>query len=310
MKIEILMSAYNGEAYIREQLDSLLSQSVDDCHITVRDDGSRDGTASILQQYQQRFPEKLSLIVDRENLGYPDCFWKLLACAPKADMYAYCDQDDVWDPDKLRCCEEKCRHVDPSSPMLYIHDYQVCDGQLTVYEEHHVDTGLLLRDSLYKSIYYSFAPGFSMVLNEALRQRLLRDPLMKKDIPHDRWTMWSGLVAGEIVHDGRMLVKYRRHEKTVTQTGKSNLIMLREWWRDDVMSDRLAGWSVIARRFADCYKDDMDAIDKSCYARWRFIAGGGSGIAAYFRRLFYPHRLKPTLAGEVVLRICFLMNKK
>ncbi len=310
MKIEILMSTYNGRTYIQEQLDSLLSQSHDDFHITVRDDGSKDGTLPILEQYRERFPEKIFVIADQRNLGYPDCFWELLACAPRADMYAFCDQDDVWDSDKLRCCVEKCADIDPSTPVLYLHDYQICDAQLNVYEEHHIDTSLLSKDNIYKSIYYFFAPGFSMVLNESLRQRMLRDPLAKKDIPHDRWTMWSGLIAGQMIHDDRMLVKYRRHEKTVTQTGKNNLIMLREWWRDDIMGDRFAGWSRIARYFADCYRNEMEQIDENCYDRWRFIAGSNKGIASYFKRLFFPRRLKPTLAGEIVLRICFAMNKK
>ena len=304
------MSTYNGERYIREQLDSLLSQSHGDCHITARDDGSGDGTAQILREYQARFPGKLTAIVDQGNLGYPDCFWELLARAPRADMYAFCDQDDVWNRDKLSCCAERCAGIDPASPILYVHDYEVCDAQLNVYEAHHVDDGMLARTGLYKAIYYVSAPGFSMVLNEALRQRILRDPLMKRDIPHDRWTLWCGMVAGEIVHDDRMLVKYRRHEKSVTQTGKNHLIVLREWWREDIASDRLAGWSRIARYFADCYRDEMAQIDKNCCDRWRFIAGGGKGPVSYLRRLFFPHRLKPALAGEIALRICFAMNKK
>ena len=310
MKVEILISTYNGEKYIKEQLDSLLSQSHGDYHITVRDDGSKDGTLNILRQYQTENPERIALIEDRQNLGYPDCFWTLLMHAPEADLYAFCDQDDVWDRDKLKCCAEKCGAFDPSVPILYVHDYQLCDGDLQVYQDHRIDDRLLSRESIYKTIYYVMAPGFSMVLNQALRQRIIRDALMKRSIPHDRWTLWCGMIAGTIVHDTRLLVKYRRHESTVTQTGKNNLIVLKEWWEEDVLGDRLAGWSRIAVYFADCYKVETDRIGSHCYAKWRSIAGADKGLIAYFKRLFTPVRLKPTFIGEMVLRICFLLNKK
>lgn len=310
MRIEILMSTYNGEKYLEEQIDSLLNQDYSNYHITIRDDGSKDGTVDILKRYQVIAQEKLSVITGEKNLGYPDCFWSLLSNAPQADFYAFCDQDDVWEHNKLSCCAELCSGIDPSIPLLYTHDYWVCDASLKPYEEHHSGPGIPPREDIYRTIYYVSSPGFTMILNRALRDRILRDPLMGRNYPHDRWTLWCGLAAGRIVHDQRLLVKYRRHDASVTQTGKNNWIILKEWWREDVQGTRLSDWSRIARNFADCYQDELADIAPDCPETWRFIAGGYSGVLSYFKRLFLPRKLKTTLSGEIVLRICFALNKK
>ncbi len=126
MKLIVLLSAYNGEKYIREQLDSLLAQSLCGVEIFVRDDGSTDRTRGILEEYREQ--GMLSWIAG-ENLGPSQSFWQLLRNCDDADYYAFCDQDDVWDPDKLEVAVQALQQLDPVNPALYCGDVRVTDAE-------------------------------------------------------------------------------------------------------------------------------------------------------------------------------------
>ena len=97
-KVNILLSTYNGEKFIKQQIESLLAQTYENIAIHVRDDGSTDGTIGLLNQYSGN--PKVHLYFG-DNLGYRKSFAWLLSNCCDADFYAYCDQDDVWMPDKI-----------------------------------------------------------------------------------------------------------------------------------------------------------------------------------------------------------------
>lgn len=99
--VEILMTTYNGAAYVREQLDSILAQTYSDWHLTVSDDGSSDNTVTIVTEYAQRHPEKIQLLQKTRRFGSPSLHFMSLIAEADADIIALCDQDDVWFPDKL-----------------------------------------------------------------------------------------------------------------------------------------------------------------------------------------------------------------
>lgn len=307
MRIEILLSTYNGEKYLRELLDSLVEQDYDDYHITIRDDGSSDSTPEIIKEYEDKYRELITWLDTGDNLGYPDCFWYLLEHAQKADMYAFCDQDDVWKKDKLKSCSLKCKDRYKEEPILYVHDYEVSDGDLNIYDKHRLSDEGFKKDYPYTTVFYVMTQGFTMIINDKLRRRILSDKLKGRDIAHDRWTFWCGLFAGDIIYDDNLLAIYRRHEASVTETGKGVPFLIKDWWTNDVVGDRLANWCRVARYFAKCYHEDMD---KTVLRRWMLISGGGKGLFRYFLRLFLPMKLKPSVAGEIVLRMCFLLNKK
>ena len=96
--IQVLLSTYNGARYLREQLDSLLSQENVDIKILVRDDGSTDDTIKILNEYQNR---GLLAWYTGPNMRPAKSFLNLLIQSPESEVYAFCDQDDVWKPEKM-----------------------------------------------------------------------------------------------------------------------------------------------------------------------------------------------------------------
>ena len=92
-KVNVLLSAYNGEKYIREQIESILEQSYKNIEIYVRDDGSKDGTLTILKEYEER---GLIHLEAGKNVGFVKSFEWLIANGGEADYYAFSDQDDFW----------------------------------------------------------------------------------------------------------------------------------------------------------------------------------------------------------------------
>ena len=97
-KVAIIMSTYNGEKYIKEQLDSLFNHTYKNIEIYVRDDGSKDKTVEILREYEKN--GKIHLFV-KENKGFIKSFFECLSFCDDADYYSFCDQDDVWYEDKV-----------------------------------------------------------------------------------------------------------------------------------------------------------------------------------------------------------------
>lgn len=96
--VQVVMSTYNGEKYLKEQIDSILSQEGVDVRLYIRDDGSSDRTTDILASYQEHKNVKIE---KGNNLGFAKSFLTALDECDEADYYAFSDQDDVWEKDKL-----------------------------------------------------------------------------------------------------------------------------------------------------------------------------------------------------------------
>lgn len=113
----VLLSTYNGEKYLEEQLNSLIKQEDVELRILVRDDGSKDRTHEILDKWQKRGHINW---YEGKNKGAAQSFMDLIYNAPEADYYAFCDQDDVWLPEKLKVAIDKIRESNEAMPCMYI----------------------------------------------------------------------------------------------------------------------------------------------------------------------------------------------
>ena len=131
-KITVLLSTYNGERYLVEQLQSLIDQKGVEVELMVRDDGSKDSTTEILDEWQSK---KLLTWYKSGNLGPGKSFMHLLQTASPGNYYAFCDQDDVWLPEKLRLTMDKMKEVElanPGKPVIVHTDMYVVDEHLNV----------------------------------------------------------------------------------------------------------------------------------------------------------------------------------
>lgn len=206
MKLIVMLSAYNGEAYIREQLDSLLVQTLQGVEILVRDDGSTDGTCEILEEYAKRGALRWYA---GSNLGPSRSFWRLLQDAPEADFYAFCDQDDVWDANKLEIAVSALTRLDASKPALYCGDVRVGDAKLGVLSEHMVRPA---PTDYPQALLRNLAPGCTFVFNRAARELLRRYDAERLGLELHDWTAYQVVACfGRVVYDPAPHMSYRQH---------------------------------------------------------------------------------------------------
>ena len=126
MRLAVLMSTYNGERYLVDQIESILGQKTDfEYSLIVRDDGSTDKTCDILKQYAA---ENKILFVKGENIGAAKGFMSLLIDNPGYDYYAFSDQDDIWNENKLQIGVDSIRAF--SGPALYCSNCELVDSEL------------------------------------------------------------------------------------------------------------------------------------------------------------------------------------
>lgn len=128
-KIAILIATYNGSRFIREQLNSLIEQSYNDFEIYIRDDGSIDGTVDIINEYVNCH-DNIFLIKDNyQHLGAGKSFRQLLR-AVDAEYYFFCDQDDVWNVDKIKMSYDILKQYDDNAIVAVHTDLRVVDTTL------------------------------------------------------------------------------------------------------------------------------------------------------------------------------------
>ena len=212
MKITILLSTYNGEKYLREQLDSLFNQTcIKDIDILVRDDGSSDGTQELLDEYKKQ--HKNFKWYQGENKGPARSFWELINKASGSDYYAFCDQDDVWDKDKIEIALKQLASLDLSKPSLYMSDVHVVDSELKHLANGFVDAKIPVNYAY--SLSNSVCPGCTFVFNEEARKlATLFDA--EEYIDHHDWTLYKIIVCfGNVIFDKTTHMSYRQHGNNV-----------------------------------------------------------------------------------------------
>lgn len=221
--LQILMSTYNGEKYLREQLESILTQ---DCEqfgkaeftLRIRDDGSSDGTQEILQEYTAKYPERISWY-QGENVGVIRSFFELLSQAEECDYYAFSDQDDFWMPEKLTRAIEKLEEMDPERPLMYCCRPKLVDAKL-----HSMESAIHrppMRPSFENAMIENIATGCTEVFNHKLKA-MVAPRLPEFTVMHDWWIYLVATCFGEMYFDEDSYICYRQHGDNVLGTKTSH----------------------------------------------------------------------------------------
>lgn len=214
-KIAILLATYNGEKYIRQQLESLGAQTYKDIDVVVRDDKGVDNTSSILNSHN------VTVISADENIGAKNSFASLLSYAITncdAKYFMFCDQDDVWHRDKVYRSVLKIKEMENefgNVPLLVHSDLEVVDEKLSLISNSfmHYQKIDASKNSFNKLLMQNTITGCTVVINRELAIKCL--PMPEKAIIHD-W--WIGLVAskfGQIGYIDEPTIKYRQHGSNV-----------------------------------------------------------------------------------------------
>lgn len=212
--ISILIGTYQGEAYLAAQLDSLLAQHYEHWVAYVSDDGSTDETIRVVHNYVDRYPDQFRLLEEGGGRGFVGNFLGLV-CDDRvqADLYAFCDQDDVWQPEKLVWAVEGLMSVPPGLPALYGGRALYMDSQgQTLGESRKLKRPLSFANALIENV----ISGNTMVFNQAARALVCRAGPDVAPIYHDWWLyLLVTACGGEAWFDDRLVVRYRQHAHNV-----------------------------------------------------------------------------------------------
>lgn len=214
--IQVLMSAYNGEKYISEQIDSILAQ---DCgnkglanvKLLIRDDGSSDSTRDILEQYVVNYPSQVSWY-HGDNKGVIKSFFDLLEKSDdEADYYAFADQDDYWMPEKLSVGIKKIEEMKKDSddiPLLYCCRPKLVDENLNPLVSEIKRPPM--RPSFNNALIENIVTGCTIVMDRNLRDMVKAAP-PRYTVMHDWWFYIIASSFGRVYYDETPHICYRQH---------------------------------------------------------------------------------------------------
>ena len=219
-KVCILLSTFNGERYLMEQLQSIYEQDYPHIQIRVRDDGSHDKTIQLLENEQKK--GKLTWYKG-ENKGAAWSFWDLLMQAPNCDYYAFADQDDFWKPEKISTVIRSLEKTDADQCALYFGQTQLADKQLKP-----ISSVILQPKLTYgEALIVQFVGGCTMVFNHALRKQL-QTYTPTHLFMHDFWIYNVALALdAKVVFDPTPHILYRQHGNNVIGQANSTLFIWR-----------------------------------------------------------------------------------
>ena len=234
-KILVMLSTYNGEQYLRQQIDSIMSQEDVSLHLLVRDDGSSDDTLAILNSYKQNYAN--ITILAENNSGAIMSFYLLMLYAKmhfkEYNYFAFSDQDDVWRPNKLKRAIDMNRSG--SDSYFYYSCYNVVDRELYMIRK---STTKKVTGTLGEALISNFAIGCSEVFTYKILDSAAKicdyNNVSCLSLPyHDLWVYLVALsIDADIVYDSFCSLDYRQHGSNVIGVNRSHFETLKFQYRN------------------------------------------------------------------------------
>jgi glycosyltransferase involved in cell wall biosynthesis len=266
IKIAVVMTTYNGEKYLEQQIESILSQSLLPDTLIVCDDQSTDGTVGILEKYQQQ--GKLTYVVNTKQLGLIENFKKAVSLAPQHAYVALSDQDDQWLPDKLEQSAQLMLEIeDPELPCMVYTDLMLVDEEDRILNQSFRNE--LGQDryhhNLQTLLFGNFVNGCTVLMNPVLRARFAEIPGDIR-LNHDGWMALQAYAFGKAQALKIPLVRYRKHNTNVSiAAGTKPRNRYRSTFQQMVNSltgndDFLSAQLETVTRFYETYQTELSAI--------------------------------------------------
>ena len=283
------MSTYNGEHYIVEQMESILNQENVELDIYVRDDGSSDKTIEILKNYQNR--NKIRLF-EGENLKPAKSFMKLLYMVPEYDYYAFADQDDFWEKNKLKRSIDKIEKYNQNECSVYFSNVKLVDKNLNELETKMYKEKI----DLASSFIVSPAIGCTLVINNKMREKIIEKNIDNKYIGmHDSWIYRIALaINANIIYDYEVYnIKYRQHENNVIGIKKEKRKNIKR-----LLKKRNKTKPYIAKNILELYYDDISEENIGILKKMSSLADSNSikdKIKIIFDKRFASNNLRANI---------------
>ncbi len=211
--VTVLLAVYNGEKYLKEQIDSLLNQTFNDIRIIIRDDGSTDNSLDIINDYCKKYPLIISSLTGKPTGSAVGNFAELLYNCDD-DYIMFCDQDDVWLPQKIEktiSVMKKTEGADKNTPVLVHSDLIVADQNLKTVSQSFFAFQRLDPENISLSglLVQNCVTGCTVMINRALKEKCGKIP--NDCIMHDWWLAITAQLFGKIACVREPLMLYRQH---------------------------------------------------------------------------------------------------
>jgi glycosyltransferase involved in cell wall biosynthesis len=239
-RVAILLAIFNGAEFLQSQLETLARQTVTNLDIWASDDGSNDGSVSILECAERVWAKGSFHILEGPQMGFAENFRALLTNSEiEADYFAFCDQDDLWEEDKVADALEWLAAQDDQVPALYCSRTR----SITVDGKKAGLSPLFPRMPGFRNaIVQSIAGGNTMVMNNAARKVIMEASRRTPFISHDWWCYLMVTGVGGVVHYSPIpKIGYRQHPRNLV--GENNSWRARMSRLNYLMKGRFTGWN-------------------------------------------------------------------
>lgn len=299
-KIQILMSTYNGEKYLKEQLESIIKlKEFKIIKVLIRDDGSTDKTIDILKEYREKYGFEIIL---GSNIGITKSIFELLKKSDKnCELFALCDQDDVWINDKFTNVMKKKYNEDNTKPIMYATISEVVSEDLK-----HIGTTLIPRRKVgfYNAMVQNITPGHTQIYNRKLVD-LLIERQFDNVVVVDWWIYLVASGCGKVIFEPRCTVRHRQHGNN--SVGYQNNFIKKTIIRVKKINRRDA--NMISRQlksFFDIYNDILEEEYKIELEKYL------QGLNSVFNRIKYSvitNAYRQTIFETIVFKILYICGK-
>ena len=276
--ISVAMATYNGEKYLEEQLDSILSQTLLPSEIIVCDDQSTDGTQKILDKYQQK--GLLKYFVNDNRLGFIGNFKRAVSLTSPDHYIALSDQDDIWLPGKIQAAAALLLKIENGQrPAMVYSDLVLVDEDKNLLNQsfrNELGQGDYIHclDTL---LFGCFVNGCTMLMNPNMRNYFSSIP-ENASLNHDTWMSLIAYTFGEVAVVPDSLIWYRKHRNNATDVGDFHKLgRLSRWWaevrqsfkKNDLFEDQIS----FVTEFYHTFEHNLNADQKNLIQKFMKLKG-------------------------------------
>ena len=296
-KVAVILSTYNGEKFLNEQIDSILNQTYTGFDLIIRDDGSKDNSLNIVKEYMK---SNLNIqVFAGENVGFIKSFYTLLELADGYDYYSFADQDDYWEKEKLESLIKELEQIDKDKPGLVYSDSDYYDENMNFIKKGHTNRKASFENSLVECV----SQGMTMIINKKTRDLVLNNK-SNNSIFHDQWCYMICAGLGEIRYVNKPLVRYRRLNNSVTAEGRGIITVFKWRIKKLLIGKELKKFKTQILDFKNFFYENLEEKNKKIMnlftEKYNFINA--------LKKCFYLKRFRRKLLDEIMLRILFLVG--
>ena len=259
-KVEILLATYNGEAYLREQLESIVNQDYEDWVVRACDDASTDGTYNILKEYQEKYPDKFILVRNERGFGSAKRNFMNLMKHSTCDYIMCCDQDDVWLPNKISLTLQEMQENEQGDMPVLVHtDLKVVDANLNVLSESFFEHSNFRKEfELNEILIQNFVTGCTMMMNRPMMTLMSRVDDCDRILMHDWIASILATSVGKVAFVDIPTMLYRQHAVNSVGAKKYGLALFLSKLKEAKMRQSLVDTTVQASTIAELYQDILE----------------------------------------------------